>query len=492
MQELFSEVSNQSSPFLRYFTGKVHQRVMTIERTDSFDWQSCIAGIGVNEYFKLGEQKRFIDSINPYLAEDDQLSEYHPRETHARVPFQLRDLHREVVLPDSADMPFDTVYLQIAVDTNDLARVLLYGSIDTEAFIEARDERYVDSGEEFRLQNHGLDVLRDTQSELSRFLREDVEAGFFTREVEPWADERGKDTDHPGIWFYDFTEAEPSSFSEFQQRRRKETLFIGLGKKDRPEQGFTPYADGRCVIHGDGRDYWVTPLGSFPFRYFLIRFQKESQPNLAIKRKAADPDFGIPDDVERGIVPLARSYTHLFWSIASYNKLSFHAPEKILKTKDFQDELDAMTDREKAELLDSLHDGNKRLDEFWHRRQEQFSSIKTVRRERGGYAEREDAVTQPLINAAEDIESLCEDQVARFSERYQQLINRVQTHLEANVGITGLKLSVVLFALTLANVIAQLPTILSSQYAAPLLIILVIFVIPVLWIVILETAEQFL
>jgi len=92
-----------------------------------------------------------------------------------------------------------------------------------------------------------------------------------------------------------------------------------------------------------------------------------------------------------------------------------------------------------------------------------------MRAEDGGYAEREDAVTKPLLEAAEDIEGLCEDQVSRFSNRYQRLINRVQTEIETNVGIVGKKLSLVLFVLTVANLLAQFPAILSNEYSRPIL-----------------------
>jgi hypothetical protein len=363
---------------------------------------------------------------------------------------------------------FDSVDLQITVDTYNLARILLYGAVDTERFVTDRNERYEESGYELRLQNHGLKALRDAQSELSQFLSEDVDAGYFTKSVEPWAEGTRRDTGHPGIWFYDFSEAEPTSLNEFLDIRREETLFIGLGKEDHLEQGFTSYTNGRCAVHGEGREYWVTQLGSFPFRYFLLRFQEEDRSDLPFDLET--PDSGIPDDVTRGYVPLARSYAHLFWSIASYDELEFLAPETWFDSDDIQGVLWNMSDRKKADLLSDLHEGSRLMDEFWHSRQEQFSSIKTMRAEDGGYADREDAVTKPLLEAAEDIEGLCEDQVSRFSNRYQRLIDRVQTEIETNVGIVGKKLSLVLFVLTVANLLTQFPAILSNEYSRPILV----------------------
>lgn len=440
---------------------------MAEKKPDGFDWQSCIGGVGVIEFFELDNQDQFIESINPYLPEENQIHGYQPRETHARVPFQLSDPRREVLLPGIGETLFDSVDLQIAVDTNNLARVLLYGAVDSEKFVTDRYERYKESGYEFGLENHGLKVLRDAQSELSQFLCEDVDAGYFSKSVEPWAEGTGRTTDHPGIWFYDFSDAEPTSLNEFQEIRREETPFIGLGKEDRLEQGFTPYANGRCALHGEGREYWVTQLGSFPFRYLLLRFQEEDRSDQPFDLDS--PDLGIPDDVTRGYVPLARSYAHLFWSIASYDELESLAPETWFESDDIQKMLGNMADREKADLLSDLHEGSRLLDEFWHRRQEQFSSIKTMRAEDGGYAEREDAVTKPLLEAAEDIEGLCEDQVSRFSNRYQRLIDRVQTEIETNVGIVGKKLSLVLFVLTVANLLAEFPAILSHEYSRPIL-----------------------
>ena len=93
-----------------------------------------------------------------------------------------------------------------------------------------------------------------------------------------------------------------------------------------------------------------------------------------------------------------------------------------------------------------------------------------MRAEDGGYAEREDAVTRPLLEAANDIEDLCEDQVTRFSNRYNRLIERVQTEIETNVGIVGKKLSLVLFVLTVANLVAQFPAILTNQYSNAILV----------------------
>lgn len=440
---------------------------MDEKRPDGFDWQSCIGGVGVIEFFRLDKQDHFIESINPFLPEENKIHGYHPRETHARVPLQVRDFHREVSLPEIAETLFDSVYLQIVIDTNNLARVLLFGGINTERFVAERSERYEESGHQQRLQNHGLEALRDSQTQLSQFLRQDVDAGFFANSVGPWADGRGQKVDHPGIWFYDFSEAEASSLDEFQKICQKETPFIGLGKEDHQEQGFTPYANGRCAVHGDGRDYWVTQLGSFPFRYFLLRFEEENRTQLPFGLES--PDSGIPDDVTTGYGPLARSYAHLFWSIASYDELESHAPETWFESDNVQEELRSMSDRKKADLLNELHEGSRSLDEFWHSRQEQFSSIKTMRAEDGGYAEREDAVTKPLLEAAEDIEGLCEDQFNRLSNRYQRLIDRVQTQIETNVGIVGKKLSVVLFVLTVANLIAQLPTILSNDYSSEIL-----------------------
>ncbi|EMA09610.1 hypothetical protein SAMN05443574_13614 [Haloarcula vallismortis] len=437
------------------------------KRPDGFDWQSCIEGVGVIEFFQLDNQENFIEAINPYLPEDNKIHGYHPRETHARVPFQLRDLRREVSFPGIEETLFNSVQLQIAVDTNDLARVLFFGDIDTERFVAERSERYEDSGHELRLQNHGLEALRDAQTKLSQFLRDDVNAGFFTNSVEPWAKGTREERDHPGIWFYDFSEAEPSTLDEFQQKCQDQTPFIGLGKENHVEQGFTPYANSRCVVHGDGREYWATQLGSFPFRYFLLRFQEQDRSDLPFDLES--PDSGIPDDVTRGYVPLARSYAHLFWSIASYDALESLAPEAQFESGDIQDVLSNMSDREKADLLSDLYEGSRLVDEFWHSRQEQFSSIKTMRTEDGGYAEREDAVTKPLLEAAEDIEALSEDQVSRFSNRYQRLIDRVQTHIETNVGIVGKKLSLVLFVLTVANVVAQFPAILSNEYSNAIL-----------------------
>lgn len=439
---------------------------MAEEKLDGFDWQSCIGGVGVIEFFELDTQDQFIESINPYLPEVNQIHGYQPRETHARVPSQLRDIRREVSLPEMAETLFDSVDLQIAVDTNNLARVLLYGDINTDRFVAGRSERYEKSGYEFQLQNHGLEALRDAHTKLSQFLREDVDAGFFTNSVEPWAEGRGEERDHPGIWFYDFSDAEPTSLNEFQEIRREETPFIGLGKEDHLEQNFTPYANGRCAVHGEGREYWVTQLGSFPFRYFLLCFQEDDRSDQPFDLES--PDSGIPDDVTRGYVPLARSYAHLFWSIASYDALESLAPETWFESDDIQEVLGKMADREKAHLLSDLHQGSRLLDEFWHSRQEQFSSIKTMRAEDGGYAEREDAVTKPLLEAAEDIEGLCENQVSRFSNRYQRLIDRVQTEIETNVGLVGKKLSLVLFVLTVANLLAQFPAILFNEYSRPI------------------------
>ena len=139
------------------------------------------------------------------------------------------------------------------------------------------------------------------------------------------------------------------------------------------------------------------------------------------------------------------------------------------RSNDIREVLRDMSDRDKANLLSDLHEGSRLLDEFWHSQQEQFSSIKTMRAEDGRYAEREDAVTKPLLEAAEDIETLCEDQVSRFSNRYQRLIERVQTHIETNVGIVGKELSLVLFVLTVANLVAQFPAILSNDYSGVIL-----------------------
>ena len=440
---------------------------MDVDRPTGFDWQSHIGGIGVLEFFQLDNQDQFIESINPYLPEENQIHEYQPRETHARVPFQLKDLCREVSLPEIAKTLFDSVYLQVAVDTNNLARVLLYGDINTEIFVTKRSEKYEESGYELQLQNHGLNLLRDAQTKLSQFLREDVDSGFFTDSVEPWGEDRKQEMNHPGIWFYDFSEAEPSSLGEFQEIRRDETPFIGLGKENQLEQGFTPYANGRCAVHGEGREYWVTQLGSFPFRYFVLRFQEEDRSDLPFDLES--PDSGIPDDVTRGYVPLARSYAHLFWSIASYDELESLAPETWFESDDIHEVLRNMSDREKGNLLNDLHEGSRLLDGFWQSRQEQFSSIKTMRSEDGGYAESEGAVTKPLLEAAEDIEGLCEDQINRFSNRYQRLIDRVQTQIETNVGIVGKKLSLVLFILTVANLLAQFPDILSNEYSSLIL-----------------------
>lgn len=433
------------------------------------DWQSGIHGIGVIEFFELDSQDRFIESFNPFLPDDDQLYRLQPRETHPRVPFQLTDQLREVNLPNHSETLFGSISLQIAVDTNDLARVLMYGAIDTDSFIEERRASYEESSRQLQLENHGLDALREAEAELSRFLKEDVGAGFFTEMVESWEDRRAGNADHPGVWFFDFSVPDPTTLDEFQEVRREESVFIGLGKEDLTEQGFTTYADGRCAVHGEGREYWITRLGSFPFRYYLLRFREEEPVESIFGWDDLEPDFDIPDDVMRGYAPLSRIYAHLFWAIATYDELETFAPETKFTSDDIRRELDTLSDDAKADLLDDLHAGSRALDEFWNGRQEQFSSIKTMRADRGGYSEREGAVSDPLVSAAEDIEELCEDQVRRYSDRYQRLTDRVQSNIETNVGIVGKKLSIVLFLLTIANFVVQIPAILDSPYTDPIL-----------------------
>lgn len=443
------------------------------------DWQAYIGGVGVIEFVELDSYDEFIEAMNPHILGEKELSDLQPRGTHSRVAHQLKDLRYEVALPNHIERIVESIYLQTIADTNDLAHIVLYANIDSEAFKDYREQRYVESGHPLRPENTGLDILSDVQSSLSQFLMEDVGEGFFSQTVEPAIE--GRDMEHPGFWFYDFAEADISSLEEFQEIRHEETLFIGLGKEDYPEQGFTEYADGRCVVHGEGREYWVTHLGSFPFRYFFLRFEESAQVPLSILHDQEAEDE-IPDDVESGYIPLAHAYALLFWAISTHQTLDENEPESTFESADIETELSRMSGSEKAEILDELHSRNRELDDFWNSRQEQFSSIKTIRSAQTGYkGEYEESVIQPLVLAGEEIEDLSEEQVHRYRERYQRLIERVQTHFETNIGLVGMKLSIVVFLLTVATIVTQLPSILSSDYSLPLLLILgaILLLIPI-------------
>ena len=425
----------------------------------STDWQATIRGVGIVEFVELENQEPFREKLSEYLDADEQLLPLGSPESHARVSEVHGGLRRELSLPEGYGELFEQVFVQPVTDTNQLARVLIYGVVDEETFRAKRKATYEGMEEPLRLENAGLETLRAAESDLSEFLHEEVGAGFFTDHVDDWAGRNEHDYGHPGFWFYDLSETGISSLSEFRTRRQQETLFLGLGKRDRQEQDITPYADERCLANGDGRRYFKTPLGSFPFRYLLIRVTEPDEVEHPFGWEMRNSDDGIPEDFKAGYAPLARSYVHLFWALYSYFALEDHepafeayAPDRLLADdRGVRETLDSMTDAEKATLLDDLYDGNRVLEDCWVRLQQQFESINTTWEDRGGFATREESVARPLITAATDIESLCEDRVERFERGYDQLLGRVQSHLEANVGIVGKQLTAILFALTLAT-----------------------------------------
>lgn len=457
---------------------------MGSESSESTDWQSTVRGVGIVEFVELENQEPFVERMNEYLDADEQLFRLSSQETHARVPNVRSGLQRELSLPDDYGGLFEEVHISPVTDTNRLARVLIYGVIDEETFRTKREATYEEMRDYLQLEHAGLEILRDAESELSEFVREEVGAGFFAEHAEDWAGRNEHEYGHPGFWFYDLASAGLSSLSEFHTRRHEETLFLGLGQTDRLECSITPYADKRCFANGDGGRYFTTPLGSFPFRYLLVRVQEPDEVEDPFGWEMPSPDTGIPQDFKAGYAPLAQSYVHLFWSLYSYFTLDDHepafeayAPDRLLADdRGVRETLDSMTDAEKATLLDDLYDGNRALEDCWVTLQQQFESIKTTRGEWGGFATREESVARPLITAATDIESLCEDRVNRFERGYDRLIDRVQSHLEANVGIVGKQLSAILFALTLATIVIQLPAVLAGPYTRPILgTLLVIF-----------------
>lgn len=449
------------------------------------DWQATVRGVGIVEFVELENQEPFLEGMNEHLDADEQFHRLSSQKTHARVPNVHSGLRRELSLPEGYGELFEQVYLHTVIDTNQLARVLIYGTIDEDTFRAKREATYEGMRDHLRLEHAGLEILRKGEAELSEFVREEVGAGFFTDHVDDWAGRNEHEYSHPGFWFYDFSTTPISSLSEFRTRRHEETLFLGLGRVDRSECGLTPYADERCLASGDGRRYFNTPLGSFPFRYLLVRVQEPAEVEDPFGWEMPSPDDGIPPDFKAGYAPLARSYVQLFWSLYSYFELAeyepafeAYAPDRVrADDQGVREMLDSMTDLEKATLLDDLYDGNRELGDCWVTLPQQFESIKTMRGEWGGFATRDDSVARPLSTAATDIESLCEDRVNRFERGYDQLIDRVQSHLDANVGIVGKRLTAILFALTLATIVIQLPAVLSGPYTALILgALFVIFV----------------
>lgn len=449
------------------------------------DWQSHICGIGVLEFVQLDDQTPFIGGINQFLDDSSQFYQLATDDSHSRAAFVHSGLRRELSLPDEYGRIFDHVYVTDVTDTNRLCRIILYGEIDEQAFREARIEDHDENNQHLQLENAGLSVLRDSEAKLSEFLQNEVGAGFITDHATKWSSRNEHSLNHPGFWFYDLSETTFSTVEDLWDRRQEGTLFMGMGRGDHIEQGITTYSNDRCLINGDGRRYFNTPLGNFPFRYLLIRLQEEDVSDGPLGR-VLNPDRGIPVDVEQGCAALARSYVHLFWSLDTYSRIPDHSPEQVLPdSESVQTVLEGLSDHEVASLLDELYEQNRGMDTFWVDRQEQFESIRTTRREFSNVAIDERTVVGPLLTAAKDIENLCENRIERMERRYKRLTERIHVHLDVTTGIAVKQLTAILFLLTFLNVIAQIPgifpgtgTFLSFNLLLLLGAVLVIFPLP--------------
>jgi hypothetical protein len=421
------------------------------------DWQHHIHGIGLHEFVLQDSTEAFTQAVDQYCTEEAETWNFGDIESKPHVPQFHGGRTRQIDLPDEYNHCFEEIYLSPITETNEAVRLTVYGTIDGDRFHEQRGQIFDQPDYVFDEGNAGLEILRTAEDKLSEFLAEEIGVGMYTEMSPTWSG-RGQDAPaHPAFWYYDFDDTECDSAADLAGYRDDGGLYLGLGGRDRTNQQLTEYSEGRCALAGDGRKYFSTRLGSFPFRYIIFRFgKKDYSEDLPFR---FDPSDGskIPAEAANGAASLGRIYLYLGWALKVYHDLDAYQPLKVFEeTDDVAATLHSLSDSEKSAHLDRLYEQSRAMHREWTDAQGQFESIHTSLTEFGTLPTDSTAATEPIRSAGETIEGLCRDRVERYDQQYDRLIDQVKDTLDANISVFDKRLSIAVLLVGIPTAVLQL------------------------------------
>jgi len=409
------------------------------------DLQTTVEGLCAIEFVPVDAEDEFLEQINEFVDEKPGITSLvTANSTHPRAAQFRAGASKEIQLPEEYQSIFDTVTLQQKAETNELVRITLYARVDDELFKQHRAEREAEIDDTLDIKNAGIYVLRDAETNLTEFLKTEIQAGLFSSHHDEWTTSNQNGVSHPTVWSYDLTDTAIDSKQDLKVDSGHPARYLELGNSDEIESQFTEFADGRALLNVSEGNYYQCQLGFLPFRYVILRLERNDVGEL----RYMDSNPTIPRDARTGIGTVGRAFTGLCWSLYTYFELFQYEPDAVLSEFfDVDSELDLdealrdSSDETKSELIDCLYDTMDDLDEFWIMAAGQFESTRSIDAYLSSFDETGESVMSLIRTHSEDIEALSEDRTERYTSRYTRTIDRIESSFETSIELTGTKVS---------------------------------------------------
>lgn len=435
------------------------------------DSQSWIDGVGIIEYIELDFRRDFSRAISRFTEREVYLDQ---REAHPEITRSKKGSGHVIDVPDRYSHIFEYIYLQVFVETHQLGEVTLYGKIDAEEFVSERSTTYEEQHPSENLGHAGLKVLRRAEEDLSDFLKEEVGLGLFTEQADRWARNSARNQTHPSFWIYDLTDVPEATGVGYLNDHIGEFTYLGIGTSNGAYESVIEFYNGGCALARNTRDYFITDIGSFPFRHIITQFNVEHIRDeiFDFYRLEGDLSFitrgsqdGIPLAAGLGVAELARLYNWTLWALKSYYDVSQFAPEAHTSEVDnFNTYLDSVAASRKHQLMNELQKGRYELNLYWNQQRRHFDSIETLIERKSIIDSSTKEIIEEPLSQAQDVQRFAHERVEITLDEYGYLIQRLKDDLDVGLGLDVKRLTGVVIALTIGSILAVL---VSSWPAEP-------------------------
>ncbi|MFB6199590.1 MAG: hypothetical protein ABEJ83_01820 [Candidatus Nanohaloarchaea archaeon] len=149
---------------------------------EAIELQQQVEAVGIIDFVKTDKKEKFLEEMKPKIEYKDESDYLHIPEKETDHPLDTQSINSR--LRRVEDFPceetiFEEVKLDIFVESDELITICLYGIPDKDKFERKKEDLSDDIVGNKENLRAGLEALRNSEKNLSKWLRENISSTFF-------------------------------------------------------------------------------------------------------------------------------------------------------------------------------------------------------------------------------------------------------------------------------------------------------------------------